>query len=287
MADPKIKIFTFHKTKYGRELLVDFGEIENLKNFDMSDRPHYLTYYDIMVIREGKGSFFLDDNEYPVVPKKVIFSSPGQVRRWKVSGPVKGYVLFFEAEFISQFFNDTQFVQKFHFFDNPLKRTDLDISVEEFQKLKTFLEQIASEITAFKDYSEDMLRAVLYQVLVFLNRLYSSKYNIEPSQKHCMHTNRFMDLLEENFLTLKKVEDYAGLLNLTPNHLNYLSKKHFGCSAKGLINNRIILEAKRFLLYTELTVKEIGYRLSFEDPSYFVRYFKRCAGTTPFSFRYK
>ncbi|MFC1493575.1 helix-turn-helix domain-containing protein, partial [candidate division KSB1 bacterium] len=273
MADSQIKKYTFYRTKYGRELLVDFGKIEELKNYNLSDQPHYLNFYDIMIIREGRGSFFLDDNEYPVIPLKIIFSSPGQVRRWKVSGQVKGYVLFFEAEFISRFFNDTQFVQKFNFFDNPLARTELDITVEEYQKLETFLDQIGSEITAFKDYSEDMLRAVLYQVLIFLNRLYSSEYNIETAQKHSIHTNRFIDLLEENFLTLKKVEDYAFKLNVTPNHLNYLSKKYFGCSAKGLINNRIILEAKRLLLYTELTVKEIGYRLSFEDPSYFVRYF--------------
>ncbi|MFC1564462.1 AraC family transcriptional regulator [candidate division KSB1 bacterium] len=287
MPEKDIKKYTFYRTKYGRELLIDFGRIESLKNYNLTDQPHYLTFYDIMFIRKGKGIFRLDEQEYEVAPNRIVFSSPGQVRQWLVSGSVNAYVLFFEAEFINRFFNDARFVRKFQFFDNPELRTDLEVSKKDFQKLETFLIQIENEINAFKDYSEDMLRAVLYQILVFLNRLYNTFQGIEHSGKKSVHVNRFVNLIEENFSEMHRVKDYAVKLNVTPNHINYLSKKHMNCSAKQLICNRIILEAKRLLLYSDLSISEIGYKLAFEDPSYFVRFFKKNTGITPSVYRSK
>ncbi len=285
MVNSKIRKYNFFRDKYGRELLVDFGRIESLKNYDISDRPHFLTYYDITFICEGKGKFRLDENEFKVSQGKIIFSSPGQIRQWLVKEPIRGYVLLFESEFVHRFFNDARFVQKFGFFDSPNLKTDIEVSIEDFRKIETFLFQIEDEITAYREHSEDMLRAVLYQVLVFLNRLFIDYHSIPKIRQDCMHSGRFVNLVEDDFLMSDRISYYADKMNLSANHLNFIVKKQLGCSAKKYIINRIILEAKRLLIYTDQTVTEICYSLSFNDPSYFARYFKKHTGLSPLSYR--
>ena len=91
--------------------------------------------------------------------------------------------------------------------------------------------------------------------------------------------------VEEKFLTLHKVNDYADLLAVTPNHLNDTTKKVTGKTALELIQDRLLLEAKRLLLHTEQTAKEISYQLGYNDPSYFTRFFKAQTERTPDDFR--
>jgi AraC-like DNA-binding protein len=83
------------------------------------------------------------------------------------------------------------------------------------------------------------------------------------------------------------VNDYAGLLNTTPQNLNTVCRKHSGKSASELIISQLLLEAKRYILHTENTINEIAYTLSFSDPSNFVKFFKKHEKITPVQFRGK
>jgi AraC family transcriptional activator of pobA len=96
---------------------------------------------------------------------------------------------------------------------------------------------------------------------------------------------RFNLLLEERFITLHKVNEYAELMNVSPNHLSETIKKVTGKTAGELIQDRLVLEAKRLLLHSAITAKEIAYYLNFNDPSYFSRFFKTNAGLAPEEFR--
>ena len=93
------------------------------------------------------------------------------------------------------------------------------------------------------------------------------------------------ELLNEKYDSLHQVADYASLLHVTPGHLNDTLRLQTGRTATTLIHERIILEAKRALFHTPLSIKEIGYSLGFDDPAYFHRFFKRLTGTTPLDFR--
>ncbi|MBL4658385.1 MAG: helix-turn-helix domain-containing protein [Flavobacteriales bacterium] len=81
------------------------------------------------------------------------------------------------------------------------------------------------------------------------------------------------------------VKEYADLLSTTSEHLNGETKKVRGKTASDLISDRIILEAKRLLMYSEFSNKEIAYFLNYEDPSYFSRFFKNKIGISPSEFR--
>ncbi|MDQ3073368.1 MAG: helix-turn-helix transcriptional regulator [Bacteroidota bacterium] len=91
--------------------------------------------------------------------------------------------------------------------------------------------------------------------------------------------------MESDFTRQQKPVTYAEHLGISEKHLNELSKTYTGKKISEVIHERLMLEAKRLLLHSALSVKEIGYFLSFEDPSYFTRFFKRKAGKSPARFR--
>ncbi|KRA32493.1 AraC family transcriptional regulator [Nocardioides sp. Root614] len=95
----------------------------------------------------------------------------------------------------------------------------------------------------------------------------------------------FRDHVEENFRTWHKVSEYADRLGYSTRTLNRLARQHTGLSAKELIDERVVLEAKRQLRHGDTSVAEIAEQLGFDDPSNFSSYFRRRTGTTPGAFR--
>ena len=96
---------------------------------------------------------------------------------------------------------------------------------------------------------------------------------------------RFRKLIDDEFRNSLSLEDYASRLGITPTHLNRLCRAHLDQSALGVLNSRIALEAKRLLIFTSLTVKEVAAALSFDDAGYFTRFFRHETGLAPTLFR--
>ena len=92
--------YTFYKTKYGSELLVDVVELKYVKRFLTKGTVHTLTYYDITFVTEGEGNFSIDNQTHKAVPCDVLFSKPGEIRNWDTGHIVNGYALIFEDEFL-------------------------------------------------------------------------------------------------------------------------------------------------------------------------------------------
>lgn len=113
---PKIKTYHFLPCKYGSELLLDIGRIETLKNYVLDGTLHQLSFYEIIFIQEGLGTFVLDENKISIQPRTIIFTSPGQIRRWEIEQEVKGYTLFFEKDFLHLFFRMNYFCTGFNTF---------------------------------------------------------------------------------------------------------------------------------------------------------------------------
>ena len=96
----------------------------------------------------------------------------------------------------------------------------------------------------------------------------------------------FLELLDIHITTHKQVSQYTDLMNLSPYQLNEITKATLGKTPSALINEHIILEAKRHLLATPNQIKDIADQLGYEDPSYFIRFFRKHTGYSPEAFRH-
>ena len=92
---------------------------------------------------------------------------------------------------------------------------------------------------------------------------------------------RYRDLIEQNYREERRLEFYADRLAVTPARLNAACRTRLGTTASGLLHDRILTEAKRCLIYTGMTVAEVGYAVGFDDPAYFSRFVTKRTGLAP------
>lgn len=279
----KVKKYDFFKTKYGEELLIDLIRLENLERYIAEGCPHYLTYYDITLISGGKGNISIDHYQYEILPGTILFSSPGEIRHWKVEEIPTGYVLIFEEEFLNHFLNDSQFINDLKYFcsGNPpqMMLSDIDMLY-----LTALMKNIEHEVDTFSQNDQYLLQALLYQTLVWLNRKYPVAVQSVANENN-RYISQFSKVVNKEYQNHHSVSYYADYLNITSGHINDLCKMYLGINAKQYIQNRIILEAKRLLLYSDLQIEEIASQLGFDDAAYFSRRFRQITSITPLAFR--
>lgn len=284
MKNP-IPKYTFYKTKYGSELLIDVVELKYVKKFLARGATHTLTYYDITFITEGEGAFSVDNRAYEVAPGDVVFSQPGEIRHWDTRRIANGYALIFEDTFLSSFFKDSLFVQHLPFFKPGMTAAKLHLPDELYTRMLQLLHHIKTEIDTYRQDDVHVLRALLYEALVLLDRFYREQAAGENTETSSQHVGRFIRLVGEDLKTEHSVRHYAGKLCITPNYLNEIVTSAMGISAKQYILNKVMEEARRMLVYTDIPVCDIAFELNFSTVSYFVRCFRQYTGETPLSYR--
>ncbi|WP_291528348.1 helix-turn-helix domain-containing protein [Bacteroides sp. UBA939] len=282
-----ISRYTFYKNKYGSELLIDVVELKYIKKFLAESPVHTLTYYDITFITEGEGYFSINNHDYAATPHDVFFSRPGEIRQWDVHHIVNGYALIFEEEFLSSFFKDTLFIQHLPFFNRNNTASGLHLPDELYKRMLQLLHDIKAEIDTYKQNDVHVLRALLYEVLMLLNRAYRQQISIKDKNKEASNTHlgNFLELAGTDLREHHSVQYYADKLCITPNYLNEIVSSAMNISAKQYIRNKVMDEAKSLLVYTDLPVSEIAFELHFSTVSYFVRSFRQLTGESPLAYR--
>ncbi len=276
--------FTFNKTKYGRELLIDCIKASELKGFILNKQPFILEFYEIIFITKGKGVFLLDELQIPFERGTVMFMPPNRRREWIIETETDAYAIFFEGEFIEQFFNDNLFVYRFHYFHNYNTPFHLKVEKKQFKRYLQKVKEIKSEIANLINDSNHLLRSILYYLLIKLNRQYVDQHQIKGELFENIEVLNFIRLLDKNFLKKQRVNEYTQMLGISRTYLNKRLKS-FGYSASDLIHAKVILEAKKELLYTNLNISEIAFNLNFSEASNFNRFFKKHTGLAPNQFR--
>jgi AraC family transcriptional regulator, transcriptional activator of pobA len=273
----------FHRTKYGPELLVDAAWLRDMPTFLRHD-AHYLPFYEILLVTRGRGWFWLDAERHRVEPGRVLFTSPGQVRQWQVRN-LDGLCLFFPAAFLGEFFHDPLFLHRLPYFHVSAADGALTLSPGARAKLRRQLLSMQRELREVRPDTEHLLRARLYEVLVTLARDFSAIRGVEADREPHRVALAFRALVEREGRQQHQVAHYARALAVSPGHLNAIARRHLGQSAKEVIQERLAVEARRLLLYTDESASRVGLALGFRDPSYFTRFFRRVVGRAPSVFR--
>lgn len=281
--------YDYFKKRSNDDFRVDVMELHYVKPYLSTRSTHALKYYDISFISEGNGFFTVGDQTHIVKKYDVIFTRPGETRNWDNESIKNGYALIFEEEFISSFFNDRDFLQNLSFFSVGRYSVKTTLNPETCAQVYNLMMRIKTEIRETKD--RHILRTLLYETLSILNKAYLNEHNVLPvlpeeSKKvQNRYVNEFLHLVNMNCTQQHFIHYYATKLSITPNYLNEVIKKSIGMNAKLYIQNRIVSEAKRMLLYTEMPVSAIAKALSFESTSYFIRFFRTQTQHTPMQYR--
>ena len=257
-----------------------------IHDMPLNSPPFRNDFFEVSVVLDGgELEYEINDRAFKTGRQYVVLTSPGQVHQWReIQGEIKGFVLFFKRSFFD--IQSTHgFFKDFPFF-NINEANLFELGGEEAQTLSFYYEQMYTAFGKVDSGQDQFIQANLKAVLWFVNTIYLKHIDHNPSKKaeHAIIA-QFKNLIAEHFLKKRSVNEYAELLYITPNHLTQVVKKATGRNAKSFIDERVMLEARYLLRYTEIDIKEVSYQLGFSEPPQFHKFFKKHQGATPAAYR--
>lgn len=253
----------------------------------IADDPHRHNYYSVIWPFSGSGRHVIDFREYPILPNHIFFVSPRQVHQI-ISGPeTTGLVILFTPEFLMMNSIREDFISNLKLFRDSSETPALPLSGDTLRNLLAFANRMKEACQSEQELRFEAIGAYLKLFLIECNGHCSlvPEVNSQSLEVGKALVQRFKNLVETRYRQWHQVRDYAGGLNVSPNYLNEVIKSNIGISAKDYILNRILLEAKRMVVFTAGSIKETAYDLGFEDPSHFSKFFKSGTGQSVPEFR--
>jgi len=241
--------------------------------------PHkHNSYFEIIYLSSGSGFHYIDSQGFEIFPNSVFFIRKEQMHYWALTSEPEGYVAIIKKGFIDQSI------------DREISRLLLQLSRNAVLQLKNAaaIDKIFQLLVDEVDVLDQSSHTVVEGLLKALLGKIQSEGELLPAGKKQDGNGlcyQFREILSQEKQLKNSVAHYADKLNTSPQNLNLACKKEMNTAASVVLSEFIINEAKRLLIYTDNTVAEISYNLSFNDTSHFVKYFKRFTGFTPQNYR--
>ena len=246
-------------------------------------KPRRLRKYVLIWCSEGSITVMVDEKELKLKAHDVVTITSGQVHYIKKTRKAKGILLEFTYDFFCKNDNDTELI-----FQNGLFcHFDLNevIAMGKDETIGTQLQFIRQELETKPYQYLITIHSRIELILVAINR---AKLNRgDEIWKPDALFLKFLELVRANFEHNYPVSQFAKMMGTTEAKLNEQSKLHTGRTAQNVIYGLIASEAKRLLIYQNLSVKEVAYQLGFSDPFYFSNFFKKHTSVSPKSYQAK
>lgn len=243
----------------------------------------------LLLLFEGEGSFSVDLTNYYFKGYTVLFLTPCQHIRLCSNCPIRCWELTFHGDFYCIEYHKKEVACNGLLFNNIYSEPYLVLDQVAYDELLFYFLKIQNELNVVSAFSDAVLRSYLQLILALCSRMKQEQIQIEQSTDMKRHHDivQLQQLFDSYYLKHREVAFYAGMLGLSPSALNKRTKLCFGKTPSQLIQERVILEAKKQLHLTRKSVKEIAAYLEFTDEFYFSRYFKKLVGISPAHFREK
>jgi AraC family transcriptional regulator, transcriptional activator of pobA len=253
---------------------------------DILTTTHRTGFYHIIWFQQGSPTHLVDFNPIEIKPNTLLFLNKDTVQRFDDKTKFEGKAILFTDSFFCKTEADTKYLRNSILFNDLFSISQIQ-AMRQTKLFADLLQQMTDELQNPKDNSQaDILRNLLHNFLLYSERE-RRKQNFTEIKKGADldYVMLLKDLLEVNFKNQKQVNYYAKQIVITEKRLNQATTRVLGKSPKEIIDDRVILEAKRILAHTTESVKEIAYHLGFEEPTNFIKYFKKHATITPTEFR--
>lgn len=251
-------------------------------------------FFRIIHFTKANLHFTSGEKHHDVVSNCVCFTYPGKMESWTRSERLYGTVVYFTSAFSGLDITRPEFDTDYPFFNFDSELVLL-LTEDEANELKPLSNEMIEEMYSNSVDKLDMIKKILHIYLHKIKRIYNKKINnftVEEKKSKTLF-NRFrrevndyiQQLTSQKKMTTPTVSLIAKQLFVNSNYLNSSIKNLTGKTASAHIQEKILLEAKSFLLHTNLQVSEIAYKLGFENASYFNRFFKKNTNLTPTEYR--
>lgn len=283
---PDIKFKNSKLSSLGFEIISLESLYQRFESGDIKyiDQPHRIHFHNIIIITGGQGQHLIDFNQFHLEAGRVLMINKGQIHSFDVHNKPQGKLIVFTDEFIDKVATaiNLQIFSPTHFISSKLQGFTLSESQE-----STLLELIRLLQTELKIetpnliFLQTLFTSMLLKVTEARPRIYLNKMNL--AQTRCFE--RFILLLNEHFINTRDAHYYANLLGTTYKTLNKICKLATNRTSKQLIDAHTILEAKRRLSIDHYQIQQLAAYLGFDEPSNFVKYFKKHTLMTPNQFK--
>ncbi|MGB0427767.1 MAG: AraC family transcriptional regulator [Flavobacteriales bacterium] len=250
------------------------------------DEPHRHNYYTVLIINKAKGVHKIDFNSYELANQQIYFVAPGQVHQVIESEKSQGFAMTFSNQFLIENSIPLSFVESLNLFQNYGQSPPLEPKKEQFDKIELYSNEMYCLFKSDRHLKHFSIGSFLKLLLIECNNLCSInpiEENVDLSGDSVIR--KFKQLVNEHYKTEHSTSFYANNLHISSDHLNRVIKTSIGKTAKNYIQSRLITEAKRLLYFTDLSNKEIGYELGFNEPANFSAFFKKHTQVSPSSFK--
>ena len=286
MAFTTTQVHTFQPSRLGGPY--PFFELTELRvnTYCVANQNEVSDHYKVYWIEDGDGTYQIDFQEFSIEGSGIFCLSPGQVFTIQSEKVQSAYQIAFDRDFYCVEAHGKAIACNGLLFNNIHRVTAVSFPPEERPVFKNLIQQMVGEIQSPGSAHGDLLRTYLQLFLIQTLRLLEQQDAlVDADSNHNQLVRDFIALVEQNFRQDHSVTAYAEKLFVAPKSLTKrLSALNYPTPSQ-IIRDRLVLEAKRQLKFSDKTVKEVAFELGFDDPAYFSRLFSKAAGQSPAQFR--
>jgi AraC family transcriptional regulator, transcriptional activator of pobA len=262
-------------SKDGRESIpFRYIPLNKRSDYDITE-AHRHNYFEIFLFAKGGGKHEIDFGAHEISDSSIHFVSPGQVHKVRREPDSYGSILLFSRDFYHFGAKTDLSLFEYPFLNtHTLGSPVVNLEEKQFEELLSLSRAMGEEKTVNDPTGKEVIRTYLHIFLLkckqYAERLENTKYD-----ESLQYFHKLKHLLEECYRNQHLPSYYADELSISSKKLNEICKAYSGNTVNNLIKDRIMLEAKRLLLHSDYSVKEISYFLGFDDPAYFNRFFRK------------
>lgn len=249
-------------------------------------KPTRLHYYAILFILEGEGRHFIDFKTYQYKRGSIIFVAKGQVHAFERNEDRRAIFFGFTEAFLEKNSLGSNLIQQINLYNYHLYSPLLQLKPSEIPFLEIVVNRISDEFHAPDDFAtEEIIASMLKIFLLSAERIRRTITDQAVHPTYYPTFIAFQKLLDQHLVNNRKVQFYAQQLQISTKKLNRITQEIIKKPVKKYLHERLIMEMKRLLINTDWSIKEIAYQTGFDEPTNFVKYFKKETQQTPSAFR--
>lgn len=262
------------------------SELFSVQNLDSCFfKDHFSDQFYHIFLFEGKGVLSVDLTEYSFGGKNILFTSPYQNIHIKTAENFQLSMLSFHGDYYCIEYHKKEVACNGLLFNNIYLFPHFELDENTYHEIVEIFNKIKSTDVS-EQFSDAVLKSYLQLILAISSRRKNqllTKNNFKAED--FAEVKSFQNFVEDHFLKERSPAFYADLLHISPNTLSKKIKTEFNKTPTQIIQERVILEAKKQIHLTRKSIKEIAAELNFDDEYYFSKYFKKHTGVSPKQFR--